>query len=192
MPAIMNRIAEQLLWPWFPRFLASSNGEYCDVCTKMLGTARGIEAICSIKGYRHYDERSCQRSADRGCLLCKIILRHAWENRAAGKRLAGTGLDNLPIYFVSQYLTDIGVSFDPYFNDPRDRPEKWKLRSVVFLEGGFLGDGKGDHKTWSPWITFAFLASDGKPPGLTGETNGAMLITPRGPGCRIFSQTTDL
>jgi len=60
---------------WLPR---GSVGENCRVCGNMLGTARGIEDICSGKGYRHHSKMECHRNSKRGCVLCKLIFEHGW------------------------------------------------------------------------------------------------------------------
>jgi hypothetical protein len=160
---------------WLPRGVT---GECCRVCGDMLETARGIEDICSGKGYRHHNKKECQRNAKQGCVLCNVIIEHGWTRHG----LRGDGsyapplaqpsfLDTWTVpgslYFFCQQ-SDAGTN-DGLPEWGAHTREKRSLHGVGWLVGRLLSMTRVRGKFWAPVITFALLASEGMSHGVNSD-----------------------
>jgi len=157
---------------WLPQ---SAVGGYCRVCANMLGTARGIEDICSGKGYRHHNQKKCEQNSKRGCILCKVVFEHGWMQhglRGDGTYSPPSTLPNFldtwsvpgSLYFFPQQ-SDAGTN-DELPDWGTRAPEKRSLHGVGWLVGRLLVMTRARDKYWSSLITFALLTSEGMSHGV--------------------------
>ncbi|KAK5994837.1 hypothetical protein PT974_03223 [Cladobotryum mycophilum] len=57
----------------------SGDATCCKACAGILATERSIADLCSVPGYKHLSIAECWKSAEAGCILCKIIFQNGWQ-----------------------------------------------------------------------------------------------------------------
>ncbi|KAM5351004.1 hypothetical protein ACJ41O_003727 [Fusarium nematophilum] len=153
-------IIRQVLDPWSARSIASRAG-YCDVCSRMLGTHDGIKALCTLPGYRHYNELECRRSAKRGCPLCEMILQQGWEG--------DSDRQGRPLYFISRKPKGLKPpKYSPEIVQDRRNMMSKGFGDMAWLDAGWIGQrGSGPRAqlSWETVASFVIMASYDDPAG---------------------------
>ncbi|KAI0520865.1 heterokaryon incompatibility protein-domain-containing protein [Xylaria bambusicola] len=146
------------LWT-FERSTDKVDGQpYCRKCVALLGSAQGLDDLCSETGFVHHSKADCLKSAQNGCDLCEFIFQRGWVPYSGtaphpSARSSRDGNHALQLHFFAVKMEDYDPSYRPFF-------ENYKPHSI---KGTEMLIGRIRQKGWYTVIDFVPLASRDDP-----------------------------
>ncbi|KAK5988048.1 hypothetical protein PT974_12184 [Cladobotryum mycophilum] len=151
----------------------SGDATCCKACAGIFATERNITDLCSVRGYKHLSITNCWKSAEAGCMLCKIIFQRGWQKwNAELAQEAQSAQSSQSLLSRLQGNTEPLLHFFADNPPPEVRQGKSSSKREPLPRSQLKGTGKivgALHKDivkvqyWSPVIEFVVLAKAGDP-----------------------------